>query len=262
MREFSDQGLKNLPSNLKTGLYFFTRMHNPLSSLFWIFKISLLYLLSRLIYHFIRDEKNEEPVISFDSYYYTGNARAVYEKMKDEYPNYKYYWIARNSKTFKDIRRIGERVFFAYSPLGLVWYLKTDIWVRVQTGIGVFSFLPHKNYKVIHLKHGVGPKGSMPSKKDFEMHDAWCVPSGFIKKRHIELWRAPPDKLYVTGFPRMDYLYNYLKQTRENLLEELDIRNDGKIVLFAPTFDVGLWPWNNPYESFRELCEFCRKNKQ
>ncbi len=261
MKFFKDQGLEDLPTNLRVGLYFFSRMHHPLTSISWLFKILLLYVLSRLLYPIVKRRGREKPVVSFDSYYYTGNAKAVYETMRELHPEYEYYWIARNIKTFRDLRNQGERVFLAYSPLGVIWYLKTDVWVRVQTGIGVFSFLPHRNYKVIHLKHGVGPKGSMPSRKDFDMHDAWCVPSDFIKKRHIELWGAPAEKLYVTGFPRMDYLLRYLSTPREKLLMEIGVKGDGRIILFAPTFDIGLWPWGDPYSGFEELCRFCREKK-
>lgn len=262
MERFRDEGTpEDLIGKLKRGFYFFSKERFSILLPIWLIKLSIFYILLRCLFFFMRKKKKDEKVIlAFDGYYYNGNVRAVYELIMQKYADkYECYWVARNYKTFKDVRKRGGRVFMAYSLLGLPWYLKTDVWLRVQTGIGIFSLLPHKNYKVIQLKHGVGPKGTMPSQHDFEMHDAWCVSSQFIKKRHVELWNAPPEKLYATGFARMDLLLKYLKMPKEKLLKELGIKNGRKIILHAPTFDVGLWPWGNPYEEFEKFCKFCKE---
>jgi len=112
----------------------------------------------------------------------------------------------------------------------------------------------------VQLWHGIGPKGGIFPKKDIETYDAWCVASEYIRKRYIELKHMPPGKLFVTGFARMDTLYEYLKVPRGALLDEIGIKDGKKIILYAPTFDVGLWPWGDTYKEFEKLCKFCKEN--
>lgn len=91
------------------------------------------------------------------------------------------------------------------------FFLITNVWIVAQVGRDKIPFLPHKNYKLIQLFHGCGPKGILHTEKDLDIYDAWCVPSNFIKQRYIELWEAPPEKIYATGYARMDLLLKYLK---------------------------------------------------
>lgn len=58
----------------------------------------------------------------------------------------------------------------------------------------------------------------------------------------------------------MDSLINYLKKSKKEILKELNIQAKQKIVLYAPTFDVGLWPWENKYDEFESLCKYCYNN--
>ena len=143
---------------------------------------------------------------------------------------------------------------------GIPYFLKTDVWVVAHKG-KVIPLLPHKNYKVIQLWHSSGGiKGVAHRKEDFDMFDAWCVSSEYAKKRHTELWNAPQEKIYVTGSARTDLLNNYLKTKKETLLAEIKVDSRKKIVLLAPTFDSGIFPWENKYEEFEKLCKFCREN--
>jgi len=142
----------------------------------------------------------------------------------------------------------------------LKWFLNTDVWIRSHPGLDVFSFLPHKNYKLIQLWHGVGPKGIHHTLQDYEMHDIWCLASEYSKQRHIELWNAPEARLKVTGFAEMDMLYNYLIISRDKLLQDVGIKNTGVILLYAPTYDVGLWPWGDAYYEFDHFCKFFTEN--
>lgn len=227
-----------------------------------IIMILLRYAFSNLVYLFMRKRKNKKPILAFTNLYYNGNPRAVFEYLQNHKEKYEIFWVARNIKSLKDVRKMGGKAFLnneLEGILGLSYFLRTDIWIIAHIGSDI-PLLPHKNYKVIQVKHGVGPKGSMPTKRDFDAHDAWCVPSEFIKKRHIMLWDAPPEKLYVTGFTKMDTLYKYLKKPKEKLLKEVRIKNSRKIILYAPTYDVGLWPWGNAYKEFEKLCKFCKEN--
>ena len=229
-----------------------------------IFKILLRYILpylvSSFVYPFIRKRKKTKPIIGFSNVYYNGNPRAVFEYMLKHEDKYEIFWTAMNSKSLKDVKKSGGKVFLRDGILGISYFLKADIWVIAHKGRDI-PFLPHKNYKIIQLWHALGTKGIPHNKETFEEFDAWCVASDFSKNKYIELWDAPSEKLFVTGFAEMDALFNHLKTEKSVLLNEIGIKQGKKIILYAPTWDIGLWPWKNEYEEFEKLCIFCKERK-
>ena len=249
---------KNLIERGKKLIYWYSK-EKPLYLLpFIFFSLFIWILVANATYKFLNLKKKEKKkkVIAFTSLYYNGNAKAVYEYMRKD-KNYMCYWIARNRRSFLDVKRGGGYVVYCYFPFVEAKHiLNTDAVVTNDSFLLIL--FPHKP-KTIQLWHGVGPKGIEGD--DYTLCDARCVSSRYTKRRHIELWNAPPEKLYVTGFARMDFLYNYLKIPKEKLLEEIKIKNNRKIILYAPTFDIGLWPWGNPYKEFEKLCKWCEENK-
>ena len=245
---------KDLVDRGKKLIYWYSK-ENSLCLLPFIFSNLLLWiLLANISNIFLKKKGEKNKVVAFTSLYYNGNARAVYEYMRKN-EDYVCYWIARNRKSFLDVKRSGGHVIYCYFPfLGIKYILNTDVIVTNDSFLSIL--FPYKP-KMIQLWHGEGPKGITPS---YEECDVWCVPSEFIKDRHIKLWKAPAKKLKICGSPRLDMLNNYLRQPKEKLLKELNIKNGRKIILYAPTFDVGLWPWGDQYKGFEELCEFCKEN--
>ncbi|MCD6411131.1 MAG: CDP-glycerol glycerophosphotransferase family protein [Thermoplasmata archaeon] len=237
-------------------LYWYSREGSVLRLPILILSITIWIALSKLLRKFDVDSTNKEKsVIAFTSVYYNGNARAVFEKMEKQ-SKYKCYWVARNMITFRYMRRIRKNVVYAYFPFPHIRMIKsTDVLVTNDTYL-TFLF-QRERCKFIQLWHGVGPKGIAPD--DYELCDARCVTSDFTKHRHLELWKAPLEKLYVTGFARMDRLYNLLKLPKEEIKRELAIESKGKVLLYAPTFDIGLWPWGDQYTGFEKLCRYCNR---
>jgi len=251
--------------DLRNALIYFKKMHYDSVILIWVIKIVFFYITARIGNFLISDKKSDKKIkIAFDSIHFTGNPRAVYEKINEKYSDkYECYWIAKRKETIKQIKKRKGKVVYSYSVFGLSKFLKTKIWIRSHPGMGVFSFLPTNEYKLIQLWHGIGPKGINHPPEEYNMHDIWCVSSKYAKKRHIELWDAPKEKLFVTGFAEMDLLYKYIKMKKEKLLDELAIEKRKKIILYAPTYDIGLWPWDDQYKEFEELCKYCQeKNLQ
>ena len=246
---------KELIYKIKRLLYWYSRENSLHLLPFIFFSLFLWFVFVRIAIKFIKEEKKDKKIIAFTSIYDNGNARAVYEFMKKN-EKYDCYWIARNIKTFKDVKKQGGNVIYFYFPfVGMKYILNTN---AIVTNDSYLTFLFHKKYIKIQLWHGEGGKGT--GKSDIEGCDVRCLPSDYLEQRYIELWNAPPEKLYVTGYARMDFLYNYLRTPKEKLLKEIGIKNKRKIILYAPTFDIGLWPWGNPYKEFEKLCKFCREN--
>jgi len=247
---------KNLRTTIKEMLFWYAR-ENRIIFLPFHASLLLLWIGSRKL--FLKKQitnRNEKPVIAFTSVYFNGNARAVFEYMTEKLEGkYSCYWIARNMVTFKYLRKLKKPVVYLYFPF-TASNLVANTSVLV-TNDSYLRFIFGKKIKTVQLWHGEGGKGA--SKPDIP--GIQCVPSQYIKERYIELWNIDPEKLFVTGYARMDFLYRYLNTPREHLLRELSIREGRKIILYAPTFDVGLWPWGDEYKGFEELCRFCKERE-
>ena len=209
--------------------------------------------------------KKDRKIVIFTNLYYTGNPRAVYERMlerKDTRQKYDIYWMTSNLNEFFKLRKEGKPVLYKHGLLSIRTYLSADLWVLAHIGAMNFPAIlqfQYRSLKKLQLWHGVGPKGA-DFTGSYDEFDAWCMPSEFIKKKHIELWNAPPQKLYVTGFARLDQLLKYLQTPPDKLREMLNIpKGFKKIILYAPTFDIGLWPWGDPYRGIAQLAKFLKK---
>ena len=219
--------------NTKESIQYFGISQSIFKLPFRLLMVILQYMCMKIVYSFVKKEKKTKIVIGFSNTYYTGNPRAVFEYMMRYPDKYDVFWVAKNRCTIKEIKKAGGKVFYIYGLLGISYFLRADVWVLAHTGIGNIPFLPHRNYKLVQLWHGIGPKGINHTKKDYEAHDLWCVSSEFSKERHITLWGAPPTKLRVTGFARMDTLHKYLNVKRKKLLEEMGIKNSKKTVSYT-----------------------------
>ena len=109
----------------------------------------------------------------------------------------------------------------------------------------------------------MGPKGITFTKENYNIHIGICVPSEFIRKRHIELWDAPSEKIYVTGEAKIDYLLELTRYSKEKLIEKMKIKNINpkyKIILYAPTYDCDIWPWEDKIENLEQFVKFLSKH--
>ena len=250
--------------NIKQSIVYFRKQQSLLYLPFKIIIILLQYICSHILHILIGEEdKKEKKIVGFSNIYYNGNPRAVFEWIQKYYSEkYEIFWVAKNLRTLKDVKKSGGKVFHVYSILGLPYFLKTDVWVLAHTGIGNLPFLSQKNFKKIQLWHGVGYKGHKHSRSrlDYVFYDAWCTSSPWTKKRHIKLWDAPIKKLFVTGYARLDRLCHYINLSshcRKKVFKEIGISSERKIIFYAPTYGMGLWPWNAECAGFEKFCKFC-----
>lgn len=232
-------------------MFIFSRELSIIVLPFAVIQLTLWIILSK----FIRTKKfTDKPVVAFTSIHYNGNSKAVFDYMKN-LDEYECFWIARNRKSLKDIRKNNGHCIYAYLPLiSMRYLLNTDVLVTSDTAFQSLFF--HKKPKVIQLWHGVCPKGLSLPEYDF---DAWCMSSEYIKKRYIKIYDLSQEKLYVTGYAGMDTLFTHLhdESIRDEFCKKYNIKE--KIILYAPTWDCGLWGWGDQYNQFERLCSFCRK---
>ncbi len=222
-------------------------------------------VLQRMAYIFYHPKpaSGTKKILIFTNIHYAGNPRAVYEriiKRKDLRDKYDAYWMTSNISEFLKLRKQWKNVVYKHGIFSIKVYSRASLWILAHRGPMNLPHILKNRYKEVNkiqLEHGVGPKITKGEDREYEDYIATCLSSEDIKKRHIELWNAPPERLYATGFARLDLLLGHLKRSRDELLEELDLPHEySKIVLHAPTFDMGLWPWGDPYEGIANMAEF------
>ena len=212
-----------------------------------------------------KELKKDRKIIIFTNLRYAGNPRAVFERMLErDLKKYDLYWMTGSIGEFLKLRKKGAPVLYKHGILAVKKYTNTELWVLAHRGAMNLPIFLHGKYRTlrkIQLEHGVGPKATRGYDREYNIYEATCVSSESIKKRHVELWGAPEDKLYATGFARLDTLLNYLKKEKRDLLKELNLPTEyDKIVLHAPTYDLGLWPWGDPYQGLERMAKFLKEH--
>jgi len=167
--------------------------------------------------------------------------------------NFACYWIARNIRSIKDVRSHNGTSIYAFFPIiSMKYLLNTDLLVTSDTLLESLFF--YNRPKIIQLWHAVTTKSMSPHKNNL---DAWYVSSEYIKQRYEKVYNLPEKKIHVTGYPGLDILYKHLKNDsiRVKFCNKYNIKN--KILLYAPTWDCGLWGWGDQYNQFEKLCSYC-----
>ncbi len=230
--------------------------------------IMLQLTAGKILMKYGKRTKKHKKIIIFTNLYYTGNTRAVYERMlerTDLKDRYDVYWMTSNIKEYIKMKRDGLPVIYKHGLIGVRIYRDADLWVLAHLGRANLPIIMHNKYrelKKIQLGHGVGPKATKGVNREYDLFDATCLSSEFIRNRHITLWNAPPEKLFVTGFARLDLLLKYLNKPKSQLLKQLRLpQHYKKVILYAPTYDLGIWPWGDPVIGLGKLAKFLDVHK-
>ena len=209
-------------------------------------------------------KRSKKILLCFMSKEYGGNPKEIMEYVINKHVNrYSCCWLANSKKECKSLRKSGIKAFYRYSFKGIKYFKSTDVWITDNARKDGIPLTIRKNkQKVIQTWHGIGPKGlDMDEIEAYSRYDLWCCASEYTKRRHIELFGAPENRLAVTGYARLDTLYRWSQKSKKELREALHLTADKKIVLFAPTFETGIWPPMWGFESFKKFLEFSKKNE-
>jgi len=250
--------------NIQKAVCHFKQQQSPLFLPFRLLSIILQAIYSHLASAFIKTANDSGRItVGFSNIYYNGNPRAVFEYMQSHPEKYDIFWCAKNMRTLKEVNKAGGKAFFVNGLLGLPYFLRADAWVVAHHGFGNIPLAKNGDCIKIMLWHGAGYKGHQRERNPsfYSHYDAWCTSSDWARERHISLWNAPPEKIYGTGYPRLDRLCHYLHGQdikRSEILKELGLPPGAKIVLHAPTLGEKLWPWGeDEYRGFEAFCNFC-----
>ncbi len=201
----------------------------------WI--IGLANLLDYLI------PKNSKKIVFCSFPDCSDNAREYYEYMKANHSNeYELVWLCNNPKSVD----IQTKVFGIETIRGL-WELLTAKYT-VNTFFGLEKYTTSKKRVNLQLWHGmpvktIGYAEKNISKKMFKgykknKNSYFFVTSDIFKVSMSASFLCDPKKIYITGQPRTDCIYE--NKNAESIRNFIDKDKYSKIILYTPTYKEAL----------------------
>lgn len=196
---------------------------------------------------------------SFNGRSYCDSPKAIYSYMlkNDEYKDYHFVWAFKNVETHcfleenrntkviniksKDfIKILGKAKFwiFNYKIKDYIFPKQNQVFVQCWHGT------PLKRLGC-DLEHFNNAMNSIPEIKQRYHIEAskfsyFISPSKFATEKFISTWDLEKinkkNIMIQEGYPRNDFLKNHTKNDIEKIKNELGIKNNKKIILYAPTY--------------------------
>lgn len=216
---------------------------------------NIFFKVYKLIFHIVgRILPKNKRIVIFESFLgkqYSDSPRAIYEYMKEHYPEYKMYWsVERKSMhLFRDVPVIPVRRF---SPKWLLLMNRAKYWVS-NSRLPLWIPKP-KNTIYVQTWHGTPLKRlavdmdevHMPGtntesyKRNFTTESAkWdylISPNAYsteIFKRAFKF----NNQVVESGYPRNDYLFEQNNDEEiVRIKRSLQLPMDKKVILYAPTW--------------------------
>ena len=216
-----------------------------------------LALLSRLLLMFY-SQRNKRILISCsEGMFYNGNSKQLFESMYSQGKDV--YFITRNKDILKKLKlEYGNKIIFSYSFYALYIFVTSRIIILSNGIYDITPFFPfHKSKKVINLWHGfpfkaIGAKMENLSPKQINNFlNVYSKTNFMISSSETETeilsesFGIPKCNIVETGYPR----YDMLLLEKNNLLADLNLPIDKKVLLYAPTYrdatDLILFPFDD-----------------
>ncbi|MDD2409535.1 MAG: CDP-glycerol glycerophosphotransferase family protein [Bacilli bacterium] len=220
-----------------------------------------LFILGRIKYllYFLIN-KTDEKLIIFESFMggqYSDSPKYIYLEMlkNKKYKDYIFVWAFINPLDYKYLLNNKNTIIIKYkSEKYYQAYSKAKYWFtnsRLNE-----SIIKKENQVYIQCWHGTPLKrlgfdikveggNSMNSvneirkkyKGDAKRYNYMISPSKYCTQKFISAFNLENNKIILeTGYPRNDFLINYKNSDVKNVRKKLNIPNNKKIILYAPTW--------------------------
>ena len=196
---------------------------------------------------------------SFNGKTYGCSPKAVYEYMltQDEFKDWTFIWAFKNAKkhrfleenpntiVVKQTARVYEKKLIRakywitnYRVPDHVWPQKDQVYVQCWHG----TPLKRLGYDLETSENAIDSIADIRKKyaMDAEKFNYILSPSGFASEKFISAWNLKEtkmeDKVMEIGYPRNDFLINHTQEDIRMIKEKLEIPEDKKVILYAPTW--------------------------
>lgn len=201
----------------------------------------------RIIYPGYRDEKINDKMILFESYWgtqYSCNPRALYEYIDANHPEYTCVWSLVDDRI--PIKGNGRRVTRGsqeyYHCLATAKYLVNNVNFEK-------AYVKRQGQIEIQTMHGTPLKTvGLDAKNEFRSdaerveyvkksrHWNYLIAQGKFTEQNASNWYGFNKKILCTGYPRTDELFNVSKEEIRTIKDKFELPDNKKIILYAPTF--------------------------
>ena len=199
--------------------------------------------LLRILGLFVKTDPNLILFISYGGQKYDDSPRVVYEYLKKHPVSsaHRYVWAFIEPDKYPQVENRIKVDTLAY----YITALRAGIWITNSSASRGLNFkkINTKNYMFQHGMAGMKKIGAdiQSADKAFKIGFAEKFDGIFIEgKKEISLlmqaWEKPEDVFYTTGLPRNDDLVSVTEQEIRDIKDRLGIRQDKKVILYAPTF--------------------------
>lgn len=209
--------------------------------------------------------KNKKLIIfeSFNGRQFSDNPRAIYEYLKDNYPDYRMVWSVdkRHLKNFSnheiEIAKKFSLKWFYLFPIAKywvsnsrlpLWFPKSKRTVYLQTWHGT----PLKKLGVDIEDVKIAEEDTLSYKRDFVKESSKWDYLISPNKYSTEIFKRAfgyNNQIIETGYPRNDILINQNNpKSIERIKKETKLPLDKKVILYAPTWRDDEYDENNQYK--------------
>ncbi|PRR91318.1 CDP-glycerol glycerophosphotransferase family protein [Bacillus atrophaeus] len=188
---------------------------------------------------------------SFNGKQYSCNPRAIYEYMRENHPEYKLYWSVNkqytapfDEKKIPYINRLSIKWLFAMARAEYwivnsrlpLWIPKPSHTTYVQTWHGTPLKRLAMDMEEVHMPGTNTKKYKRNFIKEASNWDYLISPNAYSSEIFARAFQF--DKTMIeSGYPRNDFLHNdNNEETISAIKNRLDIPEDKKVILYAPTW--------------------------
>lgn len=178
------------------------------------------------------------------------NAYAIYDYMRknDMLSEYKVVWLVENVEMAQ--RKVAKNVkcVVKYPKVVAInrdFYLATCRWYIFDHCNVMSQWKKRTKQKLTYLSHGWGYKAAKGTglKKDVTGPDYITATGELSAKGLSDYWNEPMEKILITGYPRIDYLYEYNDDVSKQVNEKWKFDTYNKIFFWMPTFRQSKSAW-------------------
>ncbi|WP_423364102.1 CDP-glycerol glycerophosphotransferase family protein [Mycoplasma sp. P36-A1] len=199
--------------------------------------------------------------ISYLGKYYSDSPRAIYEEMmkNPKFDDYTFVWVFKNTEKAKKIKQLALRTkiieymsedYFKALYQAKYWITNNRMTEYVEKNEGQVYVQTWHGTPFKRIGFDIEVEGENASHKknellklyeeDAENYDFMPSPSKYYTDKITSAFNLKAlDKekvVHETGYPRNDFLYNYTNDDVKKVKDILEIPEDKKVILYAPTW--------------------------
>jgi CDP-glycerol glycerophosphotransferase (TagB/SpsB family) len=194
---------------------------------------------------------------AWQGYRYSDNSRYVFESLGATYTDVDAVWITRDPALVERIRKSGRTAELTRSWRGVWTMLRASV-ALVSSSTTDLSKPLLGRCKIVQLWHGTPLKKILLDDRSSYPRSGWAgvrswirhelllqnrlrpdlviSPSEYVSPRLVSAWRASPDNVKVTGYPRADVILSAAPAAAAAIEPLCTAFNTRRVVLYAPTW--------------------------